>query len=403
MFVMNHSFYNYVRTLSEEEKADRDMAKYGGAEAAASALIQTYRCAQREFEDELYDFKNYYEDETPDPDLFCHYCEIYAKRIKGSAPVWDEMLKHEILARSADHPTVKMRIDSFGVPVKADETPRSEKLSEEVRRAIAFLDKLNHELVMQDFEKDREQMDLVPLRKVEEWRAAGEPVTPDGYRPIVEALSQLGKMSEAEALCRRATEELPDTAALYAYYTLGCRMLRRYDDKGIECIYHALENNNNYVTDGLDMIGRYCCMTGNQAELDKYREKAIEYAVKERDEASEISELKRGDKLTAETLPDGGLEELVGVIRKASDGKIDAAYLVRKTVSDSVFSSAVILKCSSDCTEEERFEIYRKVFFYLDTVSYEGVDDWQFSLFMYEDVKNAGFESVEGSLIYKKE
>ena len=39
-----------------------------------------------------------------------------------------------------------------------------------------------------------------------------------------------------------------------------------------------------------------------------------------------------------------------------------------------------------------------KIFSYLDTTT-----DWQYSLFLYEEVKKAAVERIEGSLVYSKE
>ncbi len=403
VYCFNREMYFYVRTLSEEESADADMCKYAGAEASASLLIKCYRAERIEWEDGSYDFMNMFSGETPEEHTATLCSEEYDRREAEMLPVWDEWMKREIQSRSSTHPITRIRISNFGVEPKTDGKDISEELRAEYEKAVKLVDGLNSDALKENYEEIRKACYTEPLEKVEQWKRDGEILTPDGYRPVVEALISLGRINDVEKLCERAIKDLPDTAALYAYFTLGSLLLKRYDDRGIEYLYHALENNNNYIEDGLDMIGHYCCITGNREELDKYREKAVEYMTKDRDESSEIGSLKRGDRLSKETLPDGGQQELVKVIKEASDGKIEAAYLVRKTITDKVFSSAVVLRFTPDCPDEERREIYNKVFLYLDTVSYEGIDDWQFSLFEYESVKGAGFESVEGSLIYKKE
>ena len=40
-------------------------------------------------------------------------------------------------------------------------------------------------------------------------------------------------------------------------------MLYRYDERGMELIYRAMEQNGNYIEEGLNIIGNFCCLTGS--------------------------------------------------------------------------------------------------------------------------------------------
>ena len=130
-------------------------------------------------------------------------------------------------------------------------------------------------------------------------------------------------MEEAIELCERAIRELPAAAACQGYFIRGCYRLHSYEDAGIGDIYFAIETNKNYLDEGMPMIGNYCCLTGNQQELERYRERAVELSQEDKDMYSQILELKKNDHLSSETLPEGILEGILAYIRSVEDGQIE--------------------------------------------------------------------------------
>jgi len=148
---------------------------------------------------------------------------------------------------------------------------------------------------------------------------------------------------------------------------------------------------------GLQVIGEFCCITGREAELLEYRERARELAQKERDEYSETGVLSKHDRLSAEHMPDGMLEEILAYIRSVDCDLIQSIYLVRKTISESFFTSAFVIRFYGG-TDQQRDEIMHKIFRYLDTYPV----DWQFSLFDYFECRDIHFDKIEGSLVYRK-
>ena len=152
------------------------------------------------------------------------------------------------------------------------------------------------------------------------------------------------------------------------------------------------------MNEALDEIGKFCCITGNQVELERYRERAVELLQKEKDEHSQINMLRRGDRLSAEHLPDGALEDVLAYIRTIDNGEIRRIYLVRKTVTETYFTSAFVVRFTEDSDPDAQRSILHKIFLYLDTVS-----DWQYSLFDYREVEKVRIEDVPGSLVYEKQ
>ena len=392
--------YQFASSLSRETEADRAMTRHCDARTAASALIKTFYGGRYEYERGSYDLPSVLADEEPAGDLMTRRVRDFRERLEARAGIWNALIPGEIMSRSASHPTMKMRLDALGV-TECEVLPGggSEAYEREAEQSVEYLDRLMHENLSGNYEEDRKEYYLEPLRRVEEWTAAGKPLSAEGYRDVVEDLQYLGRNMEAEELCDRAISELPDSASHYAYAARGRNRLRRYDDRGLEDMYHAIYNNKNYIEDGLAEIGPYCCLTGNQKELDRYREEAVELMQKSKDEYSQLSELKKSDRLSAEELPDGMLETDLARIRAIDgDGRIRKIYLVRKTISDDFSTSVYVVKFEDGTGPEARQEILHGIFLYLDSVS-----DWQYSLFDYDRVARAKVEDVPGSLVYEKE
>jgi len=141
------------------------------------------------------------------------------------------------------------------------------------------------------------------------------------------------------------------------------------------------------------VIGAYCCLVGDQQELDIFREKTLELAQANADIYSQTGVLNKTDQLGPEELPEGMLEKILDFIRQVDGGSLEKVYLVRKTITDSFFTSAFVLQFSDE-QNESNDQVYHKIFRYLDAM------DWQFSLFCYENVKQIKFEEIPGSCVY---
>ena len=91
------------------------------------------------------------------------------------------------------------------------------------------------------------------------------------------------------------------------------------------------------------------------------------------------------------------LEEILAYIRSIDNDSIQNVYLVRKTINESFFTSAFVIRFDGG-TDEERCEIMHRIFRYLDTYPVK----WQFSLFDYAEYPQIKFDKIEGSLVYSK-
>ena len=399
-YCLQYLLYDYASAILIETEADLAMARDGMADYAASALLKLkYH--------ELYCWENspdgteqlLYAAEQPKQNLMEEEAGFFRKAMVRRAADWNGLIGTEILSRSATHPTLKMRLDQLGITeLRIVESKDSDSYLAERKKAVKYLDELICQDRLETYEEDRQKLYLDPLKDVTAWEEAGKPLVPEQYADLDCALRMIGRYSEANALCDRAIAELPDAASCYAYYTKGCFLLQGYQEEGLGYVYHAMESNNNFVKEGLEIIGQFCCLTGRQEELDSYRENAVDYAQRQKDLYEEIGVLRKNDRLSAEQLPEGMLEDILRYISSIDEAAIRNIYLVRKTITEDFSTSAFIIRFVPQTADDTQYDVMHKIFRHLDTCS-----DWQFSLFDYEEVKKIKVEGIAGSCVFTKQ
>lgn len=399
LFLWHFQLYLYAVSLSAEKQADQAMTALTDPATAASALIKLKYHDMYQWEFGSLDADPLYKTEAPDPQFLHRQAARIRTRTGERQSVWNDLIDREIISRKASHPTVKMRLEGLGAAkLPAIIFPDKDILTGEREQAMVFAAKTVCDGLADTYADARKEIYLDPLAQVEAWEQAGKPVTAEEYRDIVTALQYLGRNTEADTLCRQAIEQLSGPAACFAHFSHGCFLLRCYDDKGIDHLYQAIAGNSNYIEEGLEMIGEYCCLTGNQEALDSYRAKAVELLQKTKDVYSQISTLQKGDHLTAETLPEGMLEALLDYTASVDQGTIAEAYLVHKQITQEDYTSAYIVHFKEGITDEEKTRVLDRLFAYLDTSS-----DWQFSLFDYDHIPGKMLQNIPGSCVYQPE
>lgn len=400
IYSFEHLLYSYASSVISEFNADRAMLCCGSKERVASALLKLYYSDMDEWESDTREGNNSYEHEELPHDFLRSMIAETEKHIDERRDAWNEYARAEILANNATHPTLRMRLDALGVTdYCAGDSSKSPALDSECQKAILLLEKKIYDEISPTYAETRQRFYLDPLAKVEAWEAAGKPLIAEEYGDIVNALLALCRINDLMELCDRAIKELPDSAALYAYFIKGSQLLHSFDPAGIELMYHAVENNKNFIDEGMEMIGTFCCITGRKEELEHYRSRVVELAQKQHDEYDRINYIGKNDRLSAEQLPDGMLDGILAHIKAADESNIvEKIRLVRKTVSDDFFSSMFIIEFIPDADEDAVGNVMHKTFMYLDTCS-----DWQFSLLGYDDLDiNAkkAVNAIPGTVVY---
>lgn len=395
-----YMIFDYATSVCYETSADRAMAEYGQPAIAASALVKFNDHRLYEWERGVEDEPCLYEPEAPQADyLHREFARFEAAR-ETRADVWHELAKKEIIANNTTHPTLIMRLETLGVTEVATVAQvSSEAYTAECQKAVDFAETYICEQLKDGYAKTREENYIKPQERVREWTENGMPIRAEGYADIIDDLRALGRNREAEALCDRVLATLDKMSCMTAAFFKGSYLLRRYDESGMDYLWQAVDNNSNYVDEGLTLIGEFCCITGRQEDLNAYREKAAVMAQKTVDETDKLGYLSKGDRLSPDDMPQDMLQNILAFIRSVDEqGIIRQVYLVRKTVSDTLFSSVFVIRFYGG-TEAQSRDILHKIFRYLDSYPV----DRQFSLFDYFRCPDVGLEKMEGCLVYSKE
>lgn len=394
VYIIHYNLWRLASSIAIEVRADRAMAV--NPTAAASALLKLkyydlydWECYDREL-------SSFFAEEKPTGHALRDDIERFLGDLPKRIADWEALAEKEIIARNATHPTTIMRVRSLGL----EQFPAVDALPEgtyaaECRKACEFMDSLMGR-DEKEYADGRKHRYLKPLEKVKAWEEAGKPLIPEDYADMIESLRMIGRSKDAYDLACRAVEELPAIGGCYGRFVRGIYRLHAYDKSGIEDLYAAMEENHNYIEEGLEMIGHFCCMMGLQQELEEYRTRAVEQMQRVKDESDPMLGLSRKDDLSQEHLPEGMLEEILDFIRENAKDTMQNVYLVHKTVSPTFATSAVVLRFKEGTDPELADEVHHKVFRFLDTAY-----DWQFTLTDYTDVPKGLLERVEGSCVFE--
>ncbi|MBE6638634.1 MAG: hypothetical protein E7616_04160 [Ruminococcaceae bacterium] len=401
MYVFEYFIYRITSSVAIEQLADSAILKNGDPQHAANALAKTMYFTLFDRESSMHMEEGFYEPEQLRSNAVQTVCETFRKVLPKRTDFWRTLLANEIQPRSASHPIFRNRIGALGISDYSVTLPEETgDFRAECRLALTEVDKELYEMRKEDYPKYREENYLKPLAIVEEWRSAGSMPKAEEARPIMDALLTLGYTKELEALCDHIIEHSENVwATPHAHMLKGSLMLDRYDKSGIDHIYRAIELNKNYLEEGMNLVGQFCCLAGLQEELDAYREKALELRQNYEDEYSKTGELMPSDRLSREDkMPKAMLDGILSYIRSIDEDAVEQLYLVRKTISDTFFSSVFIVKFRENTDDETADRVLDKIFNHLDTHP----ADWQFSLFSYDERIAGILKKVDGCLVFDK-
>lgn len=397
-FVFEYTMYRIASSVALETNADRAVLTYGDPQTAVNALAKLayYDYFDRELSDHIPDL--FYEPEEVRTDSVEMIVTAFRGAVAKRADFWRELMMHEIQPRNASHPIFRARMEALGVKqfdvtlATGDSPYRGE-----CHRALEQVNQEVTEARKTTYAEDRKAYYLRPLKTVEQWEQNGKKLTVEEIRPVMDALRMLCRDGELDALCDDVIENNDNKfATAHAHMTKGMRLLQRYDKRGIEHIYQAIEINHNYIDEGMQEIGMFSCMMGLQDELERYRERAVELGQLQVDKYEQTGDLTAKDNLCADTMPEEMRESILSYIREINTGVIQRVYLVRKVITDDFFASVFVVQISDGSDEADVDAVMDKLFNHLDTRP----EDWQFSLFYYNKQTAAAIAKVKNCCVY---
>jgi tetratricopeptide (TPR) repeat protein len=372
------------------------MIRYGKASSAASALLKLGYYNLYQWESFNFDFESIYGMERLSRFYLQKCVKLFEKSLDERKDEWNELIKREISSPGETHPILKTRLETFCVSeYNTEPKSSSAEYLKEYSKALLLVDNFVYRSRLADFEKQREELFLKPKNKIERWVSSGKPVYAHNYAEISHYLRLLGRVSEANELLNTAIQTFSEKEAAYAILLSGYRKLHDYDEAGIEYVYRAIGLNRMYASEGLEVIGKFCCLTGNQEEYKKCREKSVEILQKNKDIDKELKVLRKKDRITAERLPGQMGDNIVRLAVAAGGLRVRNIYVVRKTISEDLFTIAIIVRFAPQTGLHIQVSVLNRIRTYLGVFK-----DKQFSVFRYKSVAKAKIEKIESSCIY---
>ncbi len=397
IFIKEFFFYRITASQALEQLADNVERKHGTPQSAVNALakINYYHLFTNELD---FATEPFYAAEKPRTDVATTNIRRFRKALSEKSDFWKQIMLNAIQPRNATHPIFRLRMESMGITDFTVTLPdEASDYRKECKNAAVVSDKMIYDHNVEHYAELRKEHYLRYVDVINSWEHKGKPITDESSRSIIEALLNLQRFDEAEALCDDIIANNKNRAATaYSRFTKGMIRLKRYDKEGIALIYEAIDINSNYVNEGIEAIGEFCCKMGLQRELDEYREKAVTLAQSQIDEHSKLNELLPTDNLVEDDIDKEMLESILKYFESINEDSISRIYLVKKVINESFFGSCFIIRFKDGTPRAVFMRIMDKIFNHLDTHESER----QFSLFVYGHNYAELINRVKGSCVW---
>lgn len=401
-FTFERMMYLMLASEQLEIYADQILKAKGDPATAAAALAKTGMYVFYDQHESMDRLPLFYEPESPRENIATMSAEIFRETLEERKDFWMHLYDIELIPQTQSHPIFRERRRSLGaedlpldISLPSLDTPFGQECVKAMKQTDAYL----LPFIKVNYEEERERLYLAPRRVLEEYEKAEVPYTTAELSPVINAYRDIDQRKQALDICEQilATEENVFATA-HALYFKGCYLLNHYDAAGIDLIYRAMEINKNYVEEGIDLVGQFCCTMGLEAEREVYREKYVELMQYNMDKWDHAGVLNPSDNLVAEGFPDDRLPRMLDYMVTVGEGHIHSIYLVRKIITDDFFVSPFVIRFEEGTPDEQIDKTMTAIFHYLDSTP----EDWHYALFMYDDQRKKAAEKVKGSCVWKK-
>jgi len=395
-FDLEYAMFKLFASVENERQADETIKTVGSPEKMVSALLKSQAWSFFEREADIH-LEHFYASETPRKDAARYMIDSFRAILPDRKALWLELIRKEIRARNATHPTVSERAAALGVTdYTLTVTEKSDALKKETAKAVKRVDELVKE-PSKHYAAARESSFLRPTQFIERWNESRDLSDPIAVRTAIIYLNQLNRFDEMEALCDEVLAQPDSQSRTDALMYKGLNRLRYYDASGIDLIYAAMDKNFNYVEWGLDLIGSFCCTVGLEKELNEYRERSISLY---QGVVNKEVEIRDATELAPEPdTPEN--QKVVDDIVKIAGDVVEKLYLARMGSSKDKTVTVVLLCAGKKTPNDKLAKAYDGVFDYLDTQK-----DREFHLLFHSPVYKSNAKKViktPNSLKYVKE
>lgn len=390
--------YYAASNRGKEFAADKFVEKYGDKQAFINALAKI--TAFSLFYSEPCQ-KNYFAPETPPEHLESDLIKEFKTALTHNEEKWRKMIDNELPAFMSSHPTFTMRRKSMGIEGYSLTTVETdEEFIKEQEKFLNLCDKMVYNELLPNYKeihKNKYSDSVSNIKNYEEAIKNNQTLSTQDIIETALSYEDLCNFEKGEELLNSVLKAEPDNA--YALYYLGRLRLSFEHNDGIDILYRAIEENSNFTSAALELIGGYCLKMGLGDELEQYRKRSVELYQAQEDMETETGNLTFRDKLEACDLKKETFDEILSFISENGEGIIEKAYLCKKVIANDFYSYIIGIKPFKN-TEPQKIDAFMdKVFLYLD------LRKEQYSLFNLSGLPRYEkyLKRVENSLIYNKE
>lgn len=387
-------FFRLCASRVIEEEADKIVKRLGDRQAYVNGLAKSYA------------FGLYTEMLCPERDIYIYETEeatdkygktvldLFYEYLDKHEPLWRRILDNELTPFIDSHPTFRMRREAMGIADYSFRTKETdEKYIEEQRHFLEIGDASRKTNIEENYKELREYRYVKRFKAIEEYEKNSDQTV---QQLIETALYYEGANNDkAKEIFNTILEKDEDNA--YAYFHLGRMLINDFNKEGISYIYKAMELNDGFTSDGLDLIGTFCIKAGLEEELLKYRENVVSIGQAAVDKSKIISGISSVDKLIPHDLPENVFDEILNFMLTTAAGKIDKIYLVKK-VKGNIYSYIFMIKKAADVSDDDFSDLLFDIYRYLD------LREEQFTLLEISDEKKMKWliRRVKGCIVWSK-
>lgn len=329
--------YSFPLARANEYEADAASVRATSQVVAAEALTAAHVVGS--YLEEQYWPRIYRQaDEVPQP-AFAPYREMHG-HLASAVPLdtikqWLARAMDEQTGLSDTHPSLKDRLAAFGEEPRYAPPEPGKSAEQLLGPSLALLTtQFDQEWAAATAEGWRRRYEEVKdgreaLALLEQKFERGEELTLQEAYDRAKLTENYGAGPDAalpqfEALQQRAPEDV------VVCYALGARWLGRDDERGVELVRHAMENDAEAYVSGAEVLRDYYWRIGNKDEAHRWHDLMTQRAETDRLAAKERDQVLLSDKYERHGLNDEEVEALRAQLRTVPG--LRKVYFVRKQV-----------------------------------------------------------------------